>query len=264
MNCKKCGKEMRIGTEQIGVDERQLPVIHRFAYCDNCREKTDLDNDSTNPKQGKVSTLSVIALIISILGCGCLSVIGLLLATIDLLKKDGRNKVVSIIAVCVSVVWFCVFLFIDTEDLTKNTTEPTTQEMTTEQITEEVTTEEHKITVEEIKEQAVEVNYEDIYRNPETYNDKPIKIVLYVDEYDTAYLGLVDVYYCKADGNDVYVEDYRDVKEPTIASGDTVILYGLGSSMATLTESQKNIIGITTDSEKSKIPSVDMYYVELQ
>lgn len=262
MKCNKCGKEMRIGTEQVGVDTRNLPIIHRFSYCDDCREKTDLD--ANNPKQGKVSALSIIALIISILGCGCLSVIGLLLAIIDLLKKDGRNKVVSIIAVCISVVWFGVFLLIDTEDLMENTTESTTQEVTTEATTEIATTEEPKITVDEIKEQAVEVTYEDIYRNPETYRGKPIKITLYVDEYDTAYLGFVDVYYCKADSKDVYVTDYREVQEPTIASGDTIVLYGLGSGTATLTQEQKNLIGLTTDSEKSKIPSIDMYYVELQ
>lgn len=264
MKCKKCGKEMRIGTEQVGVDNQQLPIIHRFAYCDDCREKTDLDANNPNYKQGKVSALSIIALIISILGCGCLSTIGGLLAIIDLFKKDGRNKIVSIIAVCISVVWFGIFLLIDTEELTESTTEATTQETTTQMTTEVATTQEPKITVDEIKEQAVEVTYEDIYRNPETYRDKPVKIVVYVNEYDTQFLGAIDVYYCTCDGKDVFVTDYRDVKEPTIASGDTVILYGLGSGLATLTESQKNMIGFTTDSEKSQIPSIDMYYVELK
>lgn len=264
MKCKKCGKEMRIGTEQVGIDNRNLPIIHRFAYCDDCREKTDLDTNNANSKQGKVSALSIIALVISILGCGCLSTIGGLLAIIDLFKKDGRNKVVSIIAVCISVVWFGIFLLIDTEELTESTTEATTQETTTQMTTEVATTQEPKITVDEIKEQAVEVTYEDIYRNPETYKEKPIKIVLYVNEYDTQFFGTTDVYYCTCDGKDVYVEDYRDLKEPTIASGDTVVLYGLGSGLATLTESQKNMIGFTTDSEKSQIPSIDMYYVELQ
>lgn len=264
MNCRRCGREMRIGTEQVGIDNRNLPIIHRFAYCDDCREKTDLDTNNANSKQGKVSALSIIALIISILGCGCLSTIGGLLAIIDLFKKDGRNKVVSIIAICISVIWFGIFLLLDKESLTETSTEATTEQVTTELKTEAETTQEPKITVEEVKAQAVEVTYEDIYRNPETYRDKPIKITLYINEYDTAYLGFIDVYYCTSDGKDVYVEDYRDVKEPTIASGDTVVLYGLGSGLATLTESQKNMIGFTTNSEKSQIPSIDMYYVELQ
>lgn len=273
MNCKRCGKEMRIGTEQVGIDNRNLPVIHRFAYCDTCREKTDLDifktNDTkANDTTGKISALSIVALVISILGCGCISVVGFLLALIDVLKKDGRNKVLSIIAMCVSVIWFGIFILVDTEEpnetKNENNKQTTTQEITTEATTEDITEATTEMSFKDFQKEAQEVTYDDIYRNPETYSGVPIKITLYVDEYDTAYLGLVDVYYCKIDGKDVYVEDYRTVKEPTIASGDTVIIYGYGSGMATLTESQKNIIGITTDSQKSQIPSIDMHYVELQ
>lgn len=43
MYCEKCGRQLRIGTERVGIDERNLPVIHRFGYCDNCRLKWDLD-----------------------------------------------------------------------------------------------------------------------------------------------------------------------------------------------------------------------------
>ena len=32
-----------------GIDERNLPVIHRFGYCDNCRIKWDLDLQITPP-----------------------------------------------------------------------------------------------------------------------------------------------------------------------------------------------------------------------
>lgn len=43
MRCNNCGSQLRIGTEQVGVDSKGLPVIHRFGYCDNCRTKWDLD-----------------------------------------------------------------------------------------------------------------------------------------------------------------------------------------------------------------------------
>ena len=43
MNCPICNGEMRIATEQIGVDNNNLPVFHRFAYCDVCRRKKDID-----------------------------------------------------------------------------------------------------------------------------------------------------------------------------------------------------------------------------
>ena len=131
----------------------------------------------------------------------------------------------------------------------------------TEEVAEESTTE---ISLDDFKKQAEKVTYKDIYRNPETYKDKPIKIKLYVNEYDTQYLGLMDVYYCKSKEKDVFVTDYRETKEPTIAKGDTVIVYGRGAGTATLTEKEKNALGITKDSEKTLIPSINMIYVELE
>lgn len=43
MYCTECGRELRIGTEQVGVDARNLPLFHRFGYCDNCNMKWDID-----------------------------------------------------------------------------------------------------------------------------------------------------------------------------------------------------------------------------
>ena len=43
MNCPKCNNELRISSEQVGVDEVGLPVYHRFAYCDTCMTKQDID-----------------------------------------------------------------------------------------------------------------------------------------------------------------------------------------------------------------------------
>lgn len=277
MNCSKCGSELRVDTEQVGVDDKMLPVFHRFGYCDKCMLKYDLDEQFKKEQQEKNKTvqkqkqnktpdsaLSIIAFLISLFGCGILSVIGCLVAILDLVKGDkNKQHGWSVAALVIGCLWIG-FSFLTSGSSEDTTTEATTQQIVTEATTEVATTQEPKITVEEIKQQAVEVTYEDIYRNPETYKEKPIKIVLYVNEYDTQFLGAVEVYYCTCDGKDVFVTDYRDIQEPTIASGDTIVLYGLGSGLATLTESQKNMIGFTTDSEKSQIPSIDMYYVELQ
>ena len=43
MFCSKCGQQLRIGTEQVGIDANNLPVFHRHSYCDNCRLKWDID-----------------------------------------------------------------------------------------------------------------------------------------------------------------------------------------------------------------------------
>lgn len=51
----------------------------------------------------KNSKLGIVALILSILGCTFW--LGIILAVVDLCKKDGSKKVCSIIAICVSVFW---------------------------------------------------------------------------------------------------------------------------------------------------------------
>ena len=43
MRCTNCNGELRIGTEQVGVDNNRLPLFHRFGYCDKCRMKYDID-----------------------------------------------------------------------------------------------------------------------------------------------------------------------------------------------------------------------------
>ena len=43
IKCGKCGKPYRIGAEQTGIDDRGLPIIHRYGYCDACELKNDLD-----------------------------------------------------------------------------------------------------------------------------------------------------------------------------------------------------------------------------
>lgn len=142
------------------------------------------------------------------------------------------------------------------EEAFKTDPEPAIEEATTEETTE--------INIEDLKETAEEVIWDDLYRNPETWRDKYVKIVVHVDEYETKFLGMVDTYICNVDGNMIYIMDYRDKKEPTIASGDNVLIYGKGGGMATYKVKTQNEYGVTTDSEKSKYPQINMYSAELQ
>ncbi len=43
MNCPKCNRELRVIADQVGVDEGGLPLFHRFAVCDFCLTRKDLD-----------------------------------------------------------------------------------------------------------------------------------------------------------------------------------------------------------------------------
>lgn len=52
MYCTKCGHQMRIAPEQHGVDNKGYPLYHRFAYCDNCKIKQDLDYEPQQQDMG--------------------------------------------------------------------------------------------------------------------------------------------------------------------------------------------------------------------
>ena len=218
--------------------------------------------------------LGIIALLTSCIFIGILpAILSLIFSIITLCQKRYKKGMAIaglVLSICSMILLILLLIIgiaglddVETEDIT---TEDITAELTTElQITEQPSTEEStEISEEDFKNSAEEVTYEDIYRNPETYRNKPIKITVYVNEYDTQFLGFVNVYYCQVDNQDIFLTDTREVAEPTIAKGDTVTIYGLGAGLATLTESQKNILGITTNSEKSQIPSVDIKYAEIQ
>lgn len=214
--------------------------------------------------------LGIIGLLLSCCWIGIIPcVLSFIFSIISLCNKSYK-KGMAIAGLVLSVIGFFIFgIFLILAPSLDNVNSLTTEEITTETTTEsatEITTEEEttEISEEDFKTSAQEVSYEDIYRNPQTYKDKPIKITVYVDEYDTKYLGTVNVYYCTAEGNNIYLRDMREVEEPTIAKGDTVIIYGVGSGLVTLTESQKNILGITMDKEKEQIPCIDIKYAELK
>lgn len=197
----------------------------------------------------------------------CTAPIGLILAIIDLARGNKDEKHTgSYFAIGYFALAFIVFISTrgNSNTNTETTTEATT-EVTTEATTEEVTTEETtEIDVDELKANAEEVTYEDVYRNPETWKQKDLKIVVHVDKYESKFFGVLGTYYCNVNGQTLLIVDSRKAEEPTIAAGDNVIVYGLGGGMATLTESEKNILGITTDKEESKIPQINMYAAELQ
>jgi hypothetical protein len=86
MNCSKCGKKLRIGDEQIGVNEQNIPIIKKFAYCDNCMLRYDLKKDAKK----KDSTLSIIALVLSLFTIT--SFFGVVVGLIDLCMNDKNYR----------------------------------------------------------------------------------------------------------------------------------------------------------------------------
>ena len=98
--------------------------------------------------ENKNSTLSILALIFSILGCTFL--IGLILAIIDLSKGDGRKKTLSIIALVISGIWLIVGIIGAINK--KSTPDMSTQSITTESVNEVVESEPNEKETEEVAE----------------------------------------------------------------------------------------------------------------
>ncbi|MBR1508398.1 MAG: DUF5067 domain-containing protein [Eubacterium sp.] len=93
--------------------------------------------------EGRVSGMSITALILSIIGCT--GVVGLILAIIDVTKKDGRKKVLSIIALVICAIWAVIGIVMGmvTKRAAKEVTSAIEEELSTE-FTFDVTTEEEK------------------------------------------------------------------------------------------------------------------------
>ena len=70
---------------------------------------SDYDQRYYDPNAGRVSALSIVALVLSIIGIT--SLIGLVLGIIDLRARDGRNRVCSIIAVVIGSLFSVVTIF---------------------------------------------------------------------------------------------------------------------------------------------------------
>lgn len=129
MICNNCGSQLRIGTEQVGVDSKGLPVIHRFGYCDNCRTKWDLDLTTQSPtwnmnfverrnehNQSNIGTISmvcgIIGLFLTIIFIGIIpSVIAMILGIVCIVENKP-NKKRALIGIVLSGISFAIFLIL--------------------------------------------------------------------------------------------------------------------------------------------------------
>ena len=138
MKCQKCGNELRLGNEQVGVDQNQNLVIHQFAYCDSCRMKWDLsmqqqsysnatndtkieNNKKETKKESVLSLIScIIASVIFIPSAVCISIphilalplflTSLILSLIDLgMNNKDKKHVGSILGLIFSIIYFIMF-----------------------------------------------------------------------------------------------------------------------------------------------------------
>ncbi|MBQ9983407.1 MAG: Ltp family lipoprotein [Lachnospiraceae bacterium] len=133
-------------------------------------------------KRGQ-SALGIAAFIVSLLGCGCLSLVGLILAIIDLAKNDQSKKHgLSIAAIVICVLWGLFILVFGLAGESNVSEQGTTEIASTQQndvameesTTEEVITEEaltEKVTTEEIATEELTVGQENALKKALSYLD---------------------------------------------------------------------------------------------
>lgn len=291
MKCNKCGNEMREWFNQQTNQD--------MASCDICKYDIPIfnkQNSQIHPVPQKNSVLSVVALILSILGCSCF--IGLILGIIDLVKKDKEHKhTLSIVAIIIAVIWIVLSLIFGgssnsspTKDeatpvvieqttesdltTTSSETETTTSEEATQATTENNTTETTietetvpQISEEEFKASCQPFNYKTIARNPDDYIGQ--NFVVDVKIFQTTngkWYSDYDVYY-KAYTNDDYdlwmgdflyiIDRQNENSESYLKVLDDDIIRVYGTFNG-MTESSNALTGTTNDEV-----SLDMYYCEL-
>lgn len=117
-NCIHCGYPLsKLYTNQINVSETQN------TYANN-QENAQYKAATYTPEKPKKSILGILALVFSLIGCTF--IIGLILAIIDLCKKDGRDKGYAFGAIIVCVIWISLFAISNIVG-SKSETEETTQ-----------------------------------------------------------------------------------------------------------------------------------------
>lgn len=125
MKCTNCGGECRIAPEQVGLDKRNMPVYHRYAYCDKCMIKWDVDVIEGAKKSGDakpkkyVTKLCIIACVL----CGVvwiipmpvmlaylLAIATVILSIVDLSISPKESASIWDVIVLIAGIIQCIYL----------------------------------------------------------------------------------------------------------------------------------------------------------
>ena len=117
MKCERCGNELRLGNEQVGFDENKNPVIHQFAYCDNCRMKWDLSmqqqnynnmQDKSVPIKKSESVCGIIGMILSFLSCTWIIAIPAMILCIIGVCSKNKKSICGTIGIVFTIIMFFI------------------------------------------------------------------------------------------------------------------------------------------------------------
>lgn len=243
MKCPKCGIEFNGN------------------FCPNCG--TSLRPIAPKPVKPKISTLSIFALIFSILGCTY--VLGFILAIIDATKKDGHNKVLSHAAFGVCAIWLLLTIF-----FASSSTKPASEvpSSNTSLLEESSSVESSESIPPETKEDFIAscepIEYKTLARYPDDNIGK--RIVLTVKVSQIMQGGLFDsseyyrVYtdesgYGFYSDNEYFMYDCRIDDDTRLLEDDILTIYGEFAGLQTVTRALTGT--------KEDIPAIKAYYIDI-
>lgn len=117
MKCERCGNELRLGNEQIAFDENKNPVIHQFAYCDNCRMKWNLSmqqqnynnmQDKSVPIKKRESVCGIIGMILSFVSCSWIIAIPAIILCIIGVCSKNKKSICGTIGIVFTIIMFFI------------------------------------------------------------------------------------------------------------------------------------------------------------
>ena len=193
-----------------------------------------------NENNNKNSTLSVVALILSIIGCT--SFIGLILAIVDLVKNKYNKKTLSIIALVINGVWFLIWIMVfffafssgSSDDKTTKSDKSNKTKIESKDDDTNDETDDETVDNSDLKSQCQSLDYQSILRTPKDYEGQYVTFegkVVQVQESDSWTSDDVKVTLRVAEENDDdkiwWVEYTRtDTNEDRILEDDYVTVYG--------------------------------------
>lgn len=109
--------------------------------------------------------------------------------------------------------------------------------------------------------------YEELLRYPGTYQDKRIKVTVYISEKEADGVILDGTIWGTYEGQQVVVVDKRSTKEPEILTGDTLTIYGYGDGTTTVKTYVKGTGLLGSDLgadvvDKTEIPKIKIVYCD--
>lgn len=136
---------------------------------------------------------------------------------------------------------------------------------------EEVTT---TISLDEYKACATQVSVQDLFRYPDSFNGQYITgtaKITQVDKDDIFGYTYSQMYFAIMDGETIILDDIRQVKEPTIKEGDTIVFYGKGDGLIDIdvkTSAYQGslVFGFSYDKTVDiyEAPQIDVDYFEIK